>query len=775
MYGIAGQVNPKRAGGPMRRPLDLAGSPLTAALVALLAGTWLIAGVADLLRLPHGTLGLVDVAEVVTCVALAAALAARRRVPRLKIAGGIYVAWVLTGLVTHASSAAIVTALGHWLVLPLLALLIATFPPSEQRVRVLVAALFGLSALEWLITLIQSASRHADSVVGTFGPTANAVTAEVLLIAVCIGIAAFLVRAPYGRVALAGASILPLFSAWAFVKATPIFLPIVALATIVPLLALRRVSWRRAAVAFGAVVLASCLVLADYAVFHHDSFKTLTSTGAGLSYLKTASIEPPVAFGNVVVADFGNSTLKAVDGATALRVGNAAAGNYTAKLVATRATTPYAVAPGRTYRFVVSARSLTPSLQIVDLQIDWLQAGGGAISTSLGRKVRLSATGPGQQSSVFARAPAAAVAAVPKLAVVNRPPAGSALLLRDVRFAPYEPPVAFGKVVVANFGNSTLKAVPGATALRVGNAAAGNYTAKLVATRATDPYAVAPGKSYRFAASVQSLTPSPQIVDLQIDWLRAGGTAISTSLGPHVRLGAAGAGQQTAVSASAPAAAVDAVPKIAVVNGPPAGSALLLRDVRFAPGTGRGRPAPTVPVPPAAPAPTAPAPAPSAAVPAAVPGRLTQWRMARDAISTSLGRRLFGEGLGAATAATHLGLKTASLPSDNAAASYSDFGNLLVERGWVGVAIVAAIAAALVAAAIALLRTLPPGRWTTAVTAAIPGVVLLMAMYGMISVPLRSRPSALTFWLVLALGLGPLSRRALDELVQRVRHRAPRA
>ncbi len=138
-----------------------------------------------------------------------------------------------------------------------------------------------------------------------------------------------------------------------------------------------------------------------------------------------------------------------------------------------------------------------------------------------------------------------------------------------------------------------------------------------------------------------------------------------------------------------------------------------------------------------------------------MPGRLTQWHMAEREISGSVATKMFGRGLGSATVAENVGVHPQDLSAEAEAASYSDFGTLLVERGWTGIAVVALFAAALAWASFRIALTVPRGQWTTAFTLAVPGALCVMASYGMIADQLRSAPAALTFWLVVAFGLSP--------------------
>ena len=116
---------------------------------------------------------------------------------------------------------------------------------------------------------------------------------------------------------------------------------------------------------------------------------------------------------------------------------------------------------------------------------------------------------------------------------------------------------------------------------------------------------------------------------------------------------------------------------------------------------------------------------------------------------------MFGKGLGTATVAENLGVYPRDLSPDAALASNSDFGTLLVERGWSGIAIVAFFATALAWTAWRILPFLEMSRWTTALTAAVPGAVCVMAAYGPLAEQLRNAAAALTFWLLVALGLSP--------------------
>jgi hypothetical protein len=586
---------------------------VTTALVALLVAAWCSEGALALLGLPHGVVGLVDLAEVVLCVWLGARLVLDRAVPRIPVVVLVYGVWVGVGLVTHAPAVAVVTALKNALLLPVLALLLAARGTTERRATAVVGTLLALAAFEFLTTLVQwFRTSDSDAIVGSFGPSANAVTAAVILMVACVGVAGYLVGARYGVAGLAGAALLPLFSAWALVKIVPVLLPVVTLAVVVPALVLRQTSLRRAVVSAAAVAVSAGLVLASYAVFNPDSFQALFGSRAG-SYLKNASI------------------------------------------------------------------SGQPALQ----------------------RVRLN------------------------------------------------------RVVMSNYANSSLAvtSAPGTAsgAFRVANAESGDYTAWMAAADGTS-IRVREHKRYVLRAEVGRVTGAPQFGAAQIEWHGRGGGVIATKVTNPVPLPGRGARyRRLVVSGVAPAGAVAALPKIAITGNPPAGSAVSVPAIRFTRATGRGV------VPPGTQRPTRTVPRfpPPEASPRPVPGRLTQWRMAEHAISGSFAAELFGRGLGSATVADNLGVHPQDLSADAEAASYSDFGTLLVERGWTGVALEVLFALAIAGVACRIARVLPRARWTTALTLAVPGVVALMSAYGMIAEQLRNRPAALTFWLIVALGLSP--------------------
>ena len=598
---------------PRTGPRAIAGAaaqdPLTAAVVLVLVGTWLVAGVVDVAGLPHGVVTLVDPLEVLLCVWLALRVVRARGLAAVPIISIAYLVWVAAGLATDAPPAAVATALKHLLVLPALALLIAWDGTTERRARVFVVTLLALAALEFSITLVQSVgASNADEIVGSFGPSANAVAAAVVLMAASVAFAGYLVQAPYARVALATAATLPVFAAWTLAKFVPIAFPICAVAMIIVAGVARRASWRRGATAFAAAALSTAAVLGSYAAFNRDSLSAISS----VDYLRDASVSTriqAVTLAGVVLSDYRNadvSIIRSTSQQRMFRAENAVQGDYTV----------------------------------------WI-----------------------------------------------RP-------------------------AVANY------------------------------------FRVEPHRRYSFSATIAGASRWRQTFEVQIDWLSST-QVLDTKRGHSASFGFDSKFHRLRVSGKAPPEAAAAVPKIAVVGEPDLkeGSAVFIRATRFRRGSAANAPAPPDASRPPPVAGTPDEPQQAAARP--VPGRLTQWRMAEHAISGSLMTELLGKGIGSATVADNLGVHPGDLSADAEAASYSDFGTLLVERGWVGVAVVALLVLVLVGASIRVIRTVAAGAWASALAVAVPGVICLMAAYGMIAAQLRSRPAALTFWLIVGLGLSP--------------------
>jgi hypothetical protein len=137
-----------------------------------------------------------------------------------------------------------------------------------------------------------------------------------------------------------------------------------------------------------------------------------------------------------------------------------------------------------------------------------------------------------------------------------------------------------------------------------------------------------------------------------------------------------------------------------------------------------------------------------------VPGRGTQYRTAAGLIDGDPASFLFGNGLGATTYAENLGVEKP--PRAERIAGYSDFATLVVELGWLGVAVVAACAIALGLGSCAAARRAPPGSWTRALLISYPGVLVAMAGLAFFGTPFRNIGSATIFWVLTGLALASI-------------------
>jgi hypothetical protein len=148
-----------------------------------------------------------------------------------------------------------------------------------------------------------------------------------------------------------------------------------------------------------------------------------------------------------------------------------------------------------------------------------------------------------------------------------------------------------------------------------------------------------------------------------------------------------------------------------------------------------------------------------------VPGRFQQYRVAARIAAEKPSTFVIGHGLGATTYAENLGIPEPE-EEDFVVVGFSDAGTLLVELGWLGVAIVVLLAVILGLAAIREAGHAPPASWTRALLVAYPGILVAMVAAAFVGNPFRNIGSAALFWiltgLVLAsiLGRGPRDKAA---------------
>jgi hypothetical protein len=137
-----------------------------------------------------------------------------------------------------------------------------------------------------------------------------------------------------------------------------------------------------------------------------------------------------------------------------------------------------------------------------------------------------------------------------------------------------------------------------------------------------------------------------------------------------------------------------------------------------------------------------------------VPGRLDQYKTAARLIDGSPTSFLFGNGLGATTYAENLGVGPPSRAERSA--GYSDVGTLIVELGWLGVALALASAVALGVGSLAAARRAKSASWTQALLIAYPGVLVAMVALAFFGAPFRNVGSATIFWLLTGLALASI-------------------
>jgi hypothetical protein len=137
-----------------------------------------------------------------------------------------------------------------------------------------------------------------------------------------------------------------------------------------------------------------------------------------------------------------------------------------------------------------------------------------------------------------------------------------------------------------------------------------------------------------------------------------------------------------------------------------------------------------------------------------IPGRLDQYKSAARLINGSPASFLFGNGLGATTYADNLGVGPPSKAERSA--GYSDVGTLIVELGWLGVALAIASAVALGMGSLAAARRAKPASWTQALLIGYPGVLVTMVALAFFGAPFRNVGSATIFCLLTGLALASM-------------------
>jgi hypothetical protein len=145
---------------------------------------------------------------------------------------------------------------------------------------------------------------------------------------------------------------------------------------------------------------------------------------------------------------------------------------------------------------------------------------------------------------------------------------------------------------------------------------------------------------------------------------------------------------------------------------------------------------------------------PIGGVPHVLPSVNTQYKAANRVIAGGPTSFLFGQGLGTSTYANNFGIRPTT--RDARWAAYSDFGSLLVEVGWLGLAVMVACALGLGLGSVAAAKRAPPASWTRALLVAYPGVLVAVTAATLIGNPFRAVGSATIFWVLTGLVLASI-------------------
>jgi hypothetical protein len=270
----------------------------------------------------------------------------------------------------------------------------------------------------------------------------------------------------------------------------------------------------------------------------------------------------------------------------ALIVSNANPGAYSVRMASNGKLIK--VTPKLHYSFGVSVFGATRKPQTIVARIVWKNAKGKVLSRSASAPVTSSRPGTFQQLLVTSRAPRKATRAVPVIAVVGKPRAGSRMLVQRAifqRFVPPPPsPIGPGKLV--DYGNAFVVPEtrnPKNAVLHVSSYAGGPYTLSMIAPNG-GPFRVRANKTYSFVAYVKGLQRKKQVVQAYIEWDTKKKAAYRNVAGSIVSVREAGGYHRVEVSAVVPPSAAYAVPRLAVLRKPPRDAAILISKARFGPG-----------------------------------------------------------------------------------------------------------------------------------------------------------------------------------------------
>ena len=133
-----------------------------------------------------------------------------------------------------------------------------------------------------------------------------------------------------------------------------------------------------------------------------------------------------------------------------------------------------------------------------------------------------------------------------------------------------------------------------------------------------------------------------------------------------------------------------------------------------------------------------------------VPGRRVQIETAMRLVNGSPLEFLVGTGLGATTYAENLDIEMPK-EKDLVVVGYMDAGTLLVETGWLGVALVLLSTLLIGLGAMSAARRAPSASWIRGMLIAYPGILVSMAAGTIHGTPFRNVGSATLFWVLTGL------------------------
>jgi len=270
------------------------GSSFDLACALLLGVSVLLPGIVVLLDLPHSLELIADLGSAALVGWIVLILLMRRvplAIPYVVLA---YLVVVIAGSAIADDPARTIVGLKNYMLLPALAIGLASLAPSESRTRLLCLTALVLAGAQFVVSILQSLTvPDIDLVVGTFGDWAGPSLAFAAVAGSCVALGAFAARVPRSAAWLVVAIGLPLLSIWAALRIVPVELPATGAAVAVA-------AWwagrreenraRRPAIVAGAAALTVVVLAVSYAVARPFDFQLFTDSQARGVYLREATV-----------------------------------------------------------------------------------------------------------------------------------------------------------------------------------------------------------------------------------------------------------------------------------------------------------------------------------------------------------------------------------------------------------------------------------------------------------------------------------------------------